>query len=121
MTKIAAANQIKRNMEDIILAHYLSHRKVFEQKTFDKLPNRGPWDHAIKLILGSKPLDCKIYPLNRQEQEQLDKFLKENLETDRIRSSKSPMALPFFFIKKKDGKLQPVQDYRKLNEMTIKN
>ena len=31
------------------------------------------------------------------------------------------MASPFFFVKKKDGKLRPVQDYRKLNEMTIKN
>ncbi len=31
------------------------------------------------------------------------------------------MASPFFFIKKKDGKLRPVQDYRKLNKMTIKN
>jgi hypothetical protein len=31
------------------------------------------------------------------------------------------MASPFFFMKKKDGALQPVQDYRKLNEMTIKN
>src|SRR6266576_3101118 len=31
------------------------------------------------------------------------------------------MASPFFFIKKKDGKLRLVQDYWKLNEMTIKN
>ena len=31
------------------------------------------------------------------------------------------MASPFFFVKKKDGKLRPIQDYRKLNEMTIKN
>ena len=31
------------------------------------------------------------------------------------------MASPFFFVKKKDGSLRPVQDYRKLNEMTIKN
>ena len=31
------------------------------------------------------------------------------------------MASPFFFIKKKDGGLRPVQDYRKLNRMTIKN
>ena len=31
------------------------------------------------------------------------------------------MAAPFFFVKKKDGSLQPVQDYWKLNEMTIKN
>jgi len=31
------------------------------------------------------------------------------------------MASPFFFVKKKDGKLQPIQDYQKLNNMTIKN
>src|SRR5882762_3063700 len=38
-----------------------------------------------------------------------------------IRPSKSPMAAPFFFIKKKSGELCPIQDYRKLNDMTIKN
>jgi hypothetical protein len=27
----------------------------------------------------------------------------------------------FFFVKKKDGSLQPVQDYWKLNTLTIKN
>ena len=31
------------------------------------------------------------------------------------------MASPFFFVKKKDGKLRLVQDYQKLNEMTVKN
>ena len=31
------------------------------------------------------------------------------------------MSSPFFFVKKKDGKLRPVQDYRKLNEFTVKN
>src|SRR6204780_3653934 len=31
------------------------------------------------------------------------------------------MASPFFFVKKKDGSLRPTQDYRKLNEATIKN
>ncbi|TFY80223.1 hypothetical protein EWM64_g3787 [Hericium alpestre] len=31
------------------------------------------------------------------------------------------MASPFFFIKKKDGKLRPVQDYRLLNKGTIPN
>jgi hypothetical protein len=66
-------------------------------------------------------VDCKIYPLNPLEQKQLDKFLKEQLETGRIQPSKSPMGSPFFFVKKKDGTLRPVQDYRKLNEMTIKN
>ena len=31
------------------------------------------------------------------------------------------MATPFFFVKKKEGKLQPCQDYRYLNEWMIKN
>ena len=31
------------------------------------------------------------------------------------------MASPFFFIKKMDGSLRPIQDYRKLNEGTIKD
>ena len=65
--------------------------------------------------------DCKVYPLTGDEQKALEEFLDENLRTRQIQPSKSPMASPFFFVKKKDGKLQPVQDYRKLNEMTIKN
>jgi len=55
------------------------------------------------------------------EQKELNSFLEENLRTRRIRSSKLPMAAPVFFIKKKDGSLQFVQDYRALNSMTVKN
>lgn len=93
--------------------------EVFGQKEFYQLPNRRPWDHAIELTPGAKPADCKIYPLNKDEQKALDEFLEETLKTGRIRSSKSPMVSPFFFVKKKDGKLRPVQDYRKLNEITV--
>ena len=51
----------------------------------------------------------------------MDSFLEENLQSGKIHPSKSPMASPFFFVKKKDGTLRPVQDYRKLNDMTVKN
>jgi hypothetical protein len=43
--------------------------------------------------------------LTPEEQVELDKFLKENLDKGYIKPSQSPMASPFFFIKKKDGKL----------------
>ena len=66
-------------------------------------------------------MNCKIYAPTLEEQKALDDFLEENLRTGRIRPSISPMASPFFFVKKKDGKLRPVQDYRKLNEFTVKN
>jgi Reverse transcriptase (RNA-dependent DNA polymerase) len=56
-----------------------------------------------------------------REQLELDKFLKENLEKGYIRPSQSPMASSFFFVSKKDGKLQPCQDYRYLNDWTVKN
>ena len=52
---------------------------------------------------------------------ELNKFIKEHLRSGRICPSKSPIASPFFFVKKKDGSLCPVQDYRKLNDIMIKN
>ena len=66
-------------------------------------------------------IDCKTYNLTNDEQKELESFLKENLKSGRIRPSKSLFASVFFFIKKKDGKLRPVQDYRKLNAITVKN
>jgi len=55
------------------------------------------------------------------EQAELDAFLEENLRTGQIRPSKSSIAAPVFFIKKKDGSLHLVQDYYALNTVTVKN
>ena len=78
---------------------------VFSKEMFDMLPPRKPWDHVIELEPGSKPTNCKVYPLSPKELVELDAFLEENLHTGRIHPSKSPMASPVFFIKKKDGLL----------------
>ena len=43
------------------------------------------------------------------------------LELASLTPFKSPMAALVFFIKKKDGLLQLVQDYQALNSMTVKN
>lgn len=55
------------------------------------------------------------------ERQELDKFLEEQIALGRIQPSESPTAAPVFFGNKKDGKLRFVQDYRKLNKVTIKN
>jgi len=94
---------------------------VFAKEDFDILPKHRQWNHAIKLIPGSEPKSSKVYPLSPVEQKELDAFLEENLRTRRIRPSKSPMAALVFFIKKKNGSLRLVQDYRALNSMTVKN
>jgi hypothetical protein len=55
------------------------------------------------------------------EQTEMDAFLEEALATRHIRQSRSPLGAPVFFIKKKDGKLRFIQDYRALNAITRKN
>jgi hypothetical protein len=112
----------KKPWREVVPEYLHDFADVFEKTDFNELPPHQSWDHAIEILPGSEHrLDCKIYPLSLDEQGQLDEFLEEQLRTGWIQASKSPMASPFFFIKKKDGKLRPVQDYRRLNEMTIKN
>ena len=95
----------------LIPDEYKEFSRVFEKSSFDEMPPQRPWDHAIELKPGSEPKFCKIYPMNLEEQKQLDEFLEENLHTGCICPAKSPMASLVFFIKKKDGSLQLVQDY----------
>ena len=96
----------KKPWNEIVPEYLHDYEDVFTKHDFDELPPSRPWDHAIELLPGTEPrLDCEIYPLSVDEQEQLDKFIEEHLRTGQIRSSKSPMASPFFFTKKKDGAL----------------
>ena len=62
----------------------------------------GPQD---KIQEGFEPKSFKNYNLTLAEQIELDKLPKENLKKGYIRPSQSPMASPFFFVNKKDGKL----------------
>ena len=71
--------------------------------------------------MSAPPNSPQTTPEEIAEQKELDAFLAENLKSGRVRPSKSPVAAPVFFVKKKDGSLRLVQDYRKLNALTIKN
>jgi hypothetical protein len=66
-------------------------------------------------------VELQVYPMSGSKQTKLDAYIDKHLLTGHIQPSKSPMASLCFFIKKKDGKLCFIQDYRKLNAMTIKN
>ena len=101
---------------------YTRHRKVFSEEESQRFPGPRIWDHAIELKKDAlSTLPGKIYSLTQPEQKALEEFIKEHLKKGYIRPSKSPYASPFFFIKKKDGKLRPVQDYQHVNKWTIWN
>ena len=123
-TELAAekADDTQRHWKELVPLEYHKFGKVFSDKDAERFPEKRPWDHAIDLIDNAPPmLNCKTYPLGEGQQKLLDEFIHEHLKKGYIRRSNSPYASPFFFVKKKDGKQRPVQDYRKLNELTVRN
>ena len=107
-TSLAAeANSKKPELspEQLIPEECHEYLDIFDENKANRYPEPRLWDHKIKVKPGFEPKSFKTYNLTPEEQSELDKFLKENLDKGYIKPSESPMASPFFFVKKKDGKL----------------
>ena len=72
---------------------------------------RKLWDHAIDIKEGFMPRKGKVYPLSREEREEVREFVKEQLRKRYIWLSKSLQMALVFFVEKKDGKKRMVQHY----------
>jgi len=121
LAEAAEKHRLKKEWKESVPQIYHTFEKVFLKESFDELPQHRKWDHAIELVPEAESFSTKSYRMSLNEESELNHFLDENLKSGRIRPSKSPMASPVFFIKKKDGTLRLVQDYRKLNAITVKN
>ena len=111
----------KTNPEDL-LDYIRPFTHLFNKKKFEKLPERQEWDHEINLMEEAlKELNAKAYVMTLKEEEALNQWLDEQLKAELIIESKSRYAAHCFYIPKKDGSLRLVQDYRKLNQVTIKD
>ena len=53
--------------------------KVFGKKQSERMPTRKLWDHAIDVKEGFIPRKRKVYPLSREEREEVREFVKEQL------------------------------------------
>jgi hypothetical protein len=120
-TALAKEDDKKPDIRTIVPAEYHDYLKVFEKANADKLPPHCPSDHTILLMDGLKPAFGPLYSLSHPELEELKCWLDENLSKGFIRTSSSPAATPILFVKKGDGSLRLVVDYRGINEGTIKH
>jgi len=125
-TKIAREGLAKKRtitLEDIKKGPYADYLDVFSEEGFNELPPHRPWDHAIMLEPNweERKWKARLYPLAPKEKENMKEQIDDLLKSGRIRPSQSKISSPTFFVAKKDGKMRMVIDYRKLNDVTIKN
>ncbi|XP_058189218.1 uncharacterized protein LOC131306809 [Rhododendron vialii] len=85
------------------------------------LPPQREIDFSIEFQLGTAPISMAPYIIALAELKELKTQLQELLDKGFIRPSTSPWGAPALFVKKKDGILRLCIDYRKLNQVTVKN
>ena len=110
-----------RKIEELVPKRFLRQRKVSGKVESERMPTRKTWDHIIDLKEMFKPWKGRIYSLSKDEREEVQKFVDDQLRKEYIRLSKFPQTSPVFFVNKKDSSKQMVIDYCSLNKQTIKN
>jgi len=105
-----------------VLEWLYKYGNVFSKHKSERMLLRKLYNHAIDFMEGTKlPKLAKVYPLSLTERNSLDTWINKELRKGYICPSTSPIVAPFFFVKKHDGSLRPVIDYRALNAITVKN
>jgi hypothetical protein len=85
------------------------------------LPPSRDYDHHISLVPGHIPVNSRPYRYSPLHKTEIEKQVSELLTSGLIVPSMSPFASPVLLVQKKDGSWRFCVDYRKLNDMTIKN
>jgi len=108
-------------LKSLIPPEYHSFIPLFSESIANKLPPHRPYDHYIPLKEGFEPPIGPLYSLARHELEACKKWIEENSDKGFIWTSSSPAGAQFLFVKKGDGLLRLVVDYRDIKEGTVKN
>ena len=114
--------QEDNEIKSILPKEYHSFIKVFKKASADVLPPHRPGlDCEINIKEGAVFKKKRIYPLNPKYKQNAEEYVSEMLEKGFIRESKSPVACPMVFQRKKDNTLRPCVDFRIINEVTIRD
>ena len=75
--KEEAAVKSEDKAKKMVLEKFHQWIKVFRKKQLERMPTRKLWDHAIETKKGFMPRKGKVYPLSREEREEVHEFIQE--------------------------------------------
>ena len=83
------ARKMERNEDEEILRRLVPRkfwkwRKVFGKRELERMPVWKTWDHAIELREGFTPKKGKVYLLSREEREEVQIFVEDQLRKEYI-------------------------------------
>jgi len=98
-------------LKRLVPRRFWKWKKVFGKKKLKRILVQKIWDYTIELKEEFTPRKGKVYLLSREEREEVQTFVEDQLRKRYIRPSKSPQTSPVHFVVKKDGTWRMVQDY----------
>jgi len=72
-------NKDKKVLKKLVPRRFWKWKKVFGKKELERMLVQKIWDHAIELKEGFIPRKGKVYSLSREEREEVQTFVEDQL------------------------------------------
>jgi len=79
VVKKTGKDEDKEVLRELVPKKFWKWRKVFGKKELKRMLVQKAWDHAIELKEGFVPKKRKVYSLSREEREEIQAFMKDQL------------------------------------------
>ncbi|MCI12633.1 hypothetical protein A2U01_0033738 [Trifolium medium] len=98
----------------------VDYADIFEEPS-QLPPSRAGFDHQIPLKDGDAPFNLRPYRFSRIQKDIIDKLVQDMIDQGIVQHNTSPFSYPTILVRKKDGSWRLCVDFRRLNELTIKD